>query len=90
MAARYSEVARLMRRTPAAVSSATREGFAAESPTMKLTGLLTDAHTVRTAARVGQRGREQHVGAGLFEGLQAADGVVEIGAAVAGNSRRAP
>ena len=81
IAARYSEVARLTRRTPAAASSATENDFPG-IPTMKFTGFDTELHTVRTASRVGNAGREQHVGAGAFVGLQAPDGVVEVGAAM--------
>ena len=55
MAARYSEVARLTRRTPAAASSATEKDLPG-MPTMKFTGLVTELHTVRTASSVGSAG----------------------------------
>jgi hypothetical protein len=55
IAARYSEVARLMRLTPAAASSFTEKDFPL-IPTMKLTGLDTAAQTARTAARSGKPG----------------------------------
>ena len=55
MAARYSDVARLMRRTPASRSSATLKDLPL-MPTMKFTGLRHAAHTARTAARSGSAG----------------------------------
>src|SRR6267143_562149 len=55
IAARYSELARLIRRTPAAWSSATLKDLPL-MPAMKLTGLDTAAHTARTAARSGRPG----------------------------------
>ena len=81
IAARYSEVARLMRRTPACVSSAT-ENDLPRMPTMKFTGLLERRAHRAHRREVRQAGREQHVGAGALVGLQASDRVVEIGAAV--------
>ena len=55
IAARHSEVARLTRRTPAA-SSVARSHDLPFMPTMKLTGLVTAAHTARTASRSGSAG----------------------------------
>src|SRR5260370_42208248 len=55
IAARYSEVAMLMRLTPASASSPTENDFPL-IPAMKLTGFDTAAQTARTAARSGSPG----------------------------------
>ena len=65
-----------MRLTPAAASSPTENDFPL-IPTMKLTGFETAAQTARTAARSGQAGGEEHIGSSVFEGMKAADGVVQ-------------
>src|ERR1700738_413199 len=55
MAARYSEVRRLMRFTPVAARAATVNDLPL-IPTMKLKGLPTAAQTARTASRSGRPG----------------------------------
>ena len=60
VAARYSDVARLMRLTPAAASSSTENDFPL-IPAMKLTGFEMAAHTARTAARSGNPGAKAHL-----------------------------
>src|SRR5467141_32578 len=65
-----------MRLTPAAASSLTENDFPL-IPAMKLTGFDTAAQTALTAARSGRPGGEKNIGSSLFEGLKAADGVVQ-------------
>ena len=55
IAARYSDEAKLMRLTPAAISSGTLNDLP-RIATMKFTGLETAAQTCRTAARSGSAG----------------------------------
>jgi len=55
IAARYSEVARLMRLTPAADRAATVNDLPL-IPTMKLNGLVVAAHTARTDSKSGSPG----------------------------------
>src|SRR5262249_52196063 len=54
-AARYSEVARVMRRTPTSASAVAVKDLPL-MPTIKLKGLESDAHTRSTAARSGKPG----------------------------------
>ena len=80
IAARHSDVARLMRRTPAAssVGEVPRLALHADHEVDRLRHRGADrAHRVE----VGQRRREQHVGAGRLVRLQARDRVGEVGLA---------
>ena len=70
MAARYSDVARLMRLTPQSASSRTENDFPL-MPTMKLKGLLSAEQTYQNAAIALIRARAQRYAdtAALFQAL---------------------
>ena len=79
IAARYSEVARLTRFTPAAASSATVNDLP-RMPAMKFTGSTLPAHRAHRF-QVRQARCHQHVRPGGLERHQAADRVVQVGVA---------